>query len=246
MNKVVFLFILIFSSEAYAQDQLISFRETTFATRGENAPRAHNIRLASRTIGEVVLLPGQEFSYNQIVGPRTRQRGYKKAHVIIGGEITDGYGGGACQVAGTLHAAILEAGLEIVESYQHTRVSAYLSPGFDTTVTYGSKDFRFRNNFEHQITVKIFEIRNGVLRAEVWAPHRNEVSIQIQELVHRGFSTIRRQNCESLRPGDRHIVERGGPFLRLIRRRFVNNVLMDERVIRYNMAERIIEFCPSL
>ncbi len=246
MAKSLFVFILLFSSKVFAQDVLIAFEETHFATRGINAPRASNIRLASSFVNETIIQPDEEFSFNQVVGPRTSRRGFRLAHVIQSGEITDGWGGGTCQTAGTLHSAIFKAGLEILESTQHSRMSQYLSAGFDTTVVYGYKDFRFRNSFHSPIKIKLYEVSRGQLRAEVWmmtSTERHSVSIEIVELVRRGFSVIHRENCSTLAPGQRDIVERGGPFLRIVRRRTVDGVL-EEKTIRYNMAERIIDFCP--
>lgn len=143
---------------------------------GNDRERTHNLRVAAEKIDGRVLLPGEVFDYNAIVGERSLANGFKPATVIAGGELVDGVGGGACQIAGSLHAAAYFAGLEIVERSPHSRPSSYIKLGLDAAVSYPNINFRFRNDREFPILVRI-EIRGGFARAAIrGAERRHQVS----------------------------------------------------------------------
>ena len=111
-----------------------------------NVGRTTNVLLATDFCNGVILMPGDIFSYNEAVGPRTYERGFKDATVYVGNSAEDGVGGGICQVSSTIYYAALRADLEIVERYAHSRMVTYVPLGEDATVAWGSKDFRFANN----------------------------------------------------------------------------------------------------
>lgn len=136
-----------------ADKQLIGTYTTYFD--GKNINRTINIRLASQAIDNLVLLPGEKFSFNQVVGERTEQRGYKKAGVIVKGEFSEGIGGGICQVSSTLYNSVDRAGLKIVRRFSHSATVTYVPPNRDATVSWGGPDFRFENNLEKPIVLKI-------------------------------------------------------------------------------------------
>lgn len=108
--------------------------------------RTTNVTLAAKAINNVVIKPGQEFSFNRVVGQRTPSRGYQKAIIFSGGGQVMGYGGGVCQVSTTVYQAVKKAGLQITERHIHSQRVSYAKLGNDATVSYGSKDFRFVNN----------------------------------------------------------------------------------------------------
>lgn len=116
--------------------------------------RSENVRLAADTINDVILMPGQEFSYNNVVGERTTERGYKVAKVYQEGQVVDGLGGGICQVSSTLYNAVVKADLEVLERRNHSLPVSYVKLGRDATVVYGSVDFRFRNNQQYPIRIE--------------------------------------------------------------------------------------------
>lgn len=115
--------------------------------------RSINVRLATEHCNGVVLNPGDTFSYNATVGPRTYERGFKDAIVYVGATAEDGVGGGICQVSSTIYYSVLRADLEIVERSAHSRMVTYVPLGEDATVAWGSKDFRFKNNTEYPIRI---------------------------------------------------------------------------------------------
>lgn len=128
---------------------------STKMTRDDN--RIINIQLACDAINGYVLQPGEEFSFNTVVGNRTKKRGYKEAGVIVGGDRLDaGIGGGICQVSGTLFNAAVRADMEIVERYTHSFELSYLGRGRDATVDYGRKDFVFKNTTDKPVTIMMF------------------------------------------------------------------------------------------
>lgn len=118
-----------------------------------NANRTTNLRLASNKINGKVIMPGEEFSFNRVVGRRTVAAGYKDAAIFSDGQVTDGLGGGICQVTSTLYNAVVFANLEITSRRNHMFVPSYVTGGRDATVVYGSTDFRFKNNRSYPIKI---------------------------------------------------------------------------------------------
>ena len=150
-------------------------------SRDEN--RITNIRLACQSINGTVLQPGEEFSFNDVVGARTAERGYKEAGVIVGGDRLDnGLGGGICQVSGTLFNAVVMSDLEIVTRYTHSYELSYLTRGRDATVDYGRKDFVFRNSSDKPVTIAMFlDEENLEVYAQVYGYARTDgVTIDIR------------------------------------------------------------------
>lgn len=116
--------------------------------------RAYNIKLACEKINGYVLNPGEEFSYNEVVGPRTVERGFRIANVYVGNTVQPGIGGGICQVSSTMYNSVVFADLEITERRNHTLPVAYVPKGRDATVSYGATDFRFKNTTSHPIEIR--------------------------------------------------------------------------------------------
>lgn len=118
-----------------------------------NPNRTTNLTLAAKAIDGYIIRPGEVFSFNQIVGERTAEKGYKPAAIYVGEATEDGTGGGICQVASTIYYAALLADLEIVERTEHMYLVDYVPPGMDATIYWGSLDFKFRNNTDYPIRV---------------------------------------------------------------------------------------------
>lgn len=131
-----------------------------------NYNRTTNVNIATQKINNVILLPGETFSYNKVVGERTFENGFKEASVYTSSGVVNGLGGGICQVSSTLYNAVLEANLEIVERRNHRYAVTYVPLGRDATVAYGSIDFRFKNNRSYPIKV-IAYTQNGTLYVSI-------------------------------------------------------------------------------
>lgn len=125
--------------------------------------RTTNLRLAAEKINGTVLMPGETFSYNTVVGERTIAAGYKEAAMYQNGEVVDGLGGGICQISTTLYNAVLYSNLEIVERRNHQFVPSYASAGRDATVVYGSIDFRFKNTRNYPVKI-LCTVSGGVAK----------------------------------------------------------------------------------
>lgn len=132
------------------RDELSSY--TSASSSSSN--RDTNLRLACEAINGVVLYPGEVFSYNETLGERTPERGYKPAASYIGSETVNTYGGGICQVSSTLYYCALMADLEIVSRANHAFANSYVPLGMDATVYWDSLDFLFKNNTNYPIRIE--------------------------------------------------------------------------------------------
>ena len=139
-------------------DMLSNF-STKYAASNKN--RTTNLILAANKINGTVLMPGETFSYNKVVGERTIEAGYKEAPIYVNGRVEDGLGGGICQITTTLYNAVLYANLEIVERSNHQFIPSYSNASRDATVVYGLIDFKFKNNREYPIKITC-SVSNGI------------------------------------------------------------------------------------
>ena len=122
------------------------FKNSTFE-------RKNNIKIALSCFDGFELKPGEILSFNNVVGERSEEKGYKQAKVILNGQYVESFGGGVCQVSTTLYNAALLAGLEIVEVHSHSLRIGYIEPGFDAMVNMGSSDLQIKNNTGDVITI---------------------------------------------------------------------------------------------
>lgn len=142
---------------------------STFSTKynAGDVDRTTNLKLSAGKINGTVLLPGEEFSYNKVVGERTIAAGYKMAATFSGGKVVDGLGGGICQISSTLYDAVVMANLDVTVRRNHQFVTSYLSGGKDATVVWGSQDFKFVNSRKYPIRLTA-TVSGGVATIQVW------------------------------------------------------------------------------
>lgn len=150
-------------SEAFP-DLLSSF-STKYSIRA--TARTTNLKLAASKINGTVLMPGETFSYNKVVGARTIAAGYKEAPIYVSGEVVDGLGGGICQITSTLYNAVVYANLDIVERTNHQFVPSYVTASRDATVVYGSLDFKFKNNRNYPIKINC-SVSGGIANFQIF------------------------------------------------------------------------------
>lgn len=124
------------------------------STCTNNKARNNNINQACLNIDGTIINPGEEFSFNGVVGQRTEAAGFQKATVIAGGQYEQGLGGGICQVSTMVYGAAVKADMEIVNRRAHAWPSNYVDPGLDATVDWPGIDFVFRNNSQYQIVIR--------------------------------------------------------------------------------------------
>lgn len=144
---------------------LLSQYSTSYSTK--NQKRTTNLRLAANKINGTVLMPGETFSYNKVVGERTIAAGYQEAPIYVSGKVVDGLGGGICQITTTLYNAVVYANLEIVERSNHQFVPSYAPASRDATVVYGSIDFKFKNNRNYPIKI-LCSVQNGIANFQIY------------------------------------------------------------------------------
>ena len=158
---------------------------STFSTRyvTSNKNRTTNLRLAANKINGTVIMPGETFSFNKIVGKRTIEAGYKDAAIYQDGKVVDGLAGGICQISSTLFNAVVYANLEITERRNHQFVPSYVTAGRDATVVYGAQDFKFKNTRNYPIKI-ICSVNNGIAKFDIYGlKESNEYEVVITSKV---------------------------------------------------------------
>jgi hypothetical protein len=120
--------------------------------RGENT--IQNVKIAAQAVDYTVLHPSEIFSFNDIVGIRSKEKGYLPGLMYSNGELVEGIGGGICILSTLLYNAALECGLQIIERHPHSGPVVYAQPGHDAAVSYGWADLRFRNNTNYPIIIR--------------------------------------------------------------------------------------------
>jgi len=129
--------------------------------------RLNNIILSSEAVSGIILEPGEDFSFNRIVGRRTSARGYKSAPAFSGGQIVQAIGGGICQVSSAIYSAIKDSDIRVTERHAHGRPVTYLPRGRDATVSWGTLDFKFVNNTEYPLRIDV-DVDGRTLTARVF------------------------------------------------------------------------------
>jgi len=203
-------------------DDVLGWFETRYDRSEKYAARTFNLRIAASKLDGHVLLPGEIFDFNELVGPRDEANGYKVAPVIAEGEVVDGIGGGTCQISGTLHGAAFFAGLGIVDRTPHTRPSAYIKLGLDATVVYPTINLRFQNTLDFPIVLHE-TVKNGVVRAEILGPRRTRTVTLIRRILDAiPYEEVERPD-KSLPSGVRVLAQRGVAGFKLRRYRIVRD-----------------------
>jgi len=147
---------------------------------GNSKPeRIHNIKLALSKFNGMVVMPGEEVSFNQVTGPRGLGEGYQNAGVILDDEIVDGPGGGVCQASTTLYQAVVRSGLQVVKRYKHSLTVSYVAIGADAAVAYDYKDLVFKNNTELPIYIIAEVVGSDVVVTLHGRPLEEGVEIKI-------------------------------------------------------------------
>ncbi len=224
---------------------------TTWYNTGE-IDRSHNLVRAANTINTHVVKPEEIFSFNQTVGKRSFETGYRDAMVIVGGKFEPGVGGGICQVSSTLYNAVLLAGLEIVERHNHNLAVAYIPTGLDATVSYGMQDFQFKNNTRHPVYLRSVA-GGGGLTITIYGHLSNKKNITLEHFIDQviPFREIR-EKSPNLAPGEEKVETKGMPgYVARSYRVFSDNngeVILREKLAtdRYSPLNKIIYIGEAL
>ncbi len=187
---------------------LLATYSTTFSTSNTN--RTTNIKLASNKINGVVLMPGEEFSYNKVVGQRTAIAGFKAAAAYVSGKVVNEIGGGICQVSSTLYNTALRANLEIVKRSNHRFATGYVPLSTDATVSWGGPEFIFKNSRKYPIKI-VSTVTGGKIKVDIYGCKEEveyEVAIKSETLQIIPMKTEYRTNA-SLPEGTTRTVQKG-------------------------------------
>lgn len=154
--------------------------------RAAQVDRTHNLKLAAGALNEIVLRPGQVFSFNEFVGRRSEEGGYRAAPIFLEGEVTPQTGGGICQIASTIYNVALLANMDIVERRRHSRPVDYVAVGRDATVYWGQQDFKFKNSLKHPVVV-LAEVSGGKVTFKMLGSRADKVNV---EIIREGLTRI--------------------------------------------------------
>lgn len=145
-----------------------------------NNDRTHNLELACAAIDGTILKPGDVFSFNNIVGERTREKGYREATAYVaGGGLKEETGGGICQVASTLYICALQAEMEILSRAEHMYMVTYCPNGLDATIYWGSLDFKFRNTSDFPIRIEA-SVSDGYVHFKLIGTETRDYTVQLK------------------------------------------------------------------
>ncbi len=156
----------VFANEFYTYEEasygeLLGRYVTEFDS--QKSARGKNIMIASKRIDGIVVNPGEEFSFNEAVGPTNKKNGFKEARIFVKGKESKGFGGGVCQVSSTLYNAVDAVGLEVTERHEHSKDVQYVPDGRDASTSYGGVDFKFVNNKDFPIIISSYVVDNKVI-----------------------------------------------------------------------------------
>jgi vancomycin resistance protein YoaR len=132
-------------------------RISTFTTDMglSSSNRIWNVHLLGDYLDGTIVEAGGTFSYNEVVGPRTIERGFREGQMIFGGVLIPSIGGGVCQTATTIFNAAFEAGLPVKERHNHSWYISHYPMGRDATVSWGGPDLAFKNDLKHAILIDV-------------------------------------------------------------------------------------------
>lgn len=231
------------SKEAFPQ--ILGTFTTTYSASNEN--RETNLKLSSEKINGTIIMPGEIFSYNKIVGERTIAKGYKEAAVYSGGKVINGIGGGICQLSSTLYNAVVYANLEIVSRSNHMFLTSYVTAGRDATVSWGTLDFSFKNTKKYPIKV-VSIVKNGLVTVEIQGlKEEKEYEVVIENKVTEVIPyQVKYVKDDKLEEGETQIVQYGANGAKSITYKVLkyNGNVVSREILStdtYSALERIIK-----
>ena len=164
--------------DAYFQD-VLGHCETP---HGDNENRNANLRKACGMLDGLVLKPGEELSYNQVLGERTKELGWLPAPAYSGTRLIDSPGGGICQVSSTLYLASVYSELTIVERRNHGYPVSYIPLGMDATVSWGFTDLKIRNDSPMPVKIQAEE-SDGYVRISILGTETRDYNVEMSYTV---------------------------------------------------------------
>ena len=229
---------------------MIAYAVTNASSSSSN--RLSNIRLALQLINGTRLAPGETFSFNDTVGKRTTERGFKLATAYSSGEITEDVGGGICQVSTTLFNAVVKADMQIDERHNHSLTVAYVDKGKDAAVNWKSQDLKFTNTSEDDVYLVCVLTDDKRVRIGVFGkllPNGETIEIEAQTTGTIDYDTVYQPSL-SLAPGTTNVTQKGKngytAVAYKVRKDANGNTISRELLCKssYKATNQVIEYGP--
>ncbi len=168
----------------------------------------YNVGLAAEMLAGTLVKPGQIFSLNKTLGPRTKEKGFSEGPAYSGSQVIKVIGGGICKISTTLYNTAILADLEIIERRPHGMLVPYVPAGQDATVSYGATDFKFRNTTGKPIIIWAEKIDNTLFMAFYGGVAPPKITWRHQVLRSWKMPVYRRYN-PTLKQGEERVVQSG-------------------------------------
>lgn len=171
--------------------------------------RISNIRLAAEKIDGEILLAGETFSFNDVVGERTKKRGFLTASSFPDGETPEQMGGGISQASSTLYLSAMRSNLAIVERESHQYKPDYIDKGMDADVDWDDQDFRFTNDTKYPVRIEM-KCEDEQLIVKIRGTNKEQLRVKItaKTLDVIGYDTVYKADS-SLKVGKEVIITSG-------------------------------------
>lgn len=175
--------------------------------------RVKNMQIAAGIINGTIVMPGEEFSYNDLIGDTTPDKGYEKANTYVGNKIVPDYGGGICQVSTTLYRTVMRANIRSTERMNHSLTVSYSEPGLDATVAYPYIDYKFVNTYDFPIYIQGYA-SDGVVNFAIYGnvEAMGNKTYELVNEVHEKYSPeVKYEDDSTMEAGTEKVVGNGMP-----------------------------------
>ena len=196
-------------AEVSSEYGMIAYAVTNASASSTN--RINNIKNAVGIINGTRIADGETFSFNDTVGKRTTDRGFRRATAYSGGEVTEEIGGGICQVSTTLFNAAVKADMEIVERHNHSLTVSYVDRGKDAAVNWNSQDLKFTNHSGDDVYICCFVTEDKRVRFGIFGrllPNGETITLEGRTTETVKYDT-KYEYSGFLMPGETKVVEKG-------------------------------------
>jgi vancomycin resistance protein YoaR len=198
---------------AQLESQKITGLLSSYTTRFDptQTARTENVRIAAKALDMAIIKPGNTLSFNQIVGERTVEAGYKDAYIIVNGEFVPGLAGGICQVSSTLYNTGLLANLSVTQRSNHDLAISYVPLGQDATVAYPDLDLKFNNNSGGYLLLRT-RMNYNTITIELYGKVKRGQEVFISNTIESTIPAVEQRLVdETMAPGTSVLKQQGQP-----------------------------------
>ncbi len=192
----------------------VLYEKTITVSDPDDKGAIKNISIASYCVNEYILRPGEIFSYNNVLGNRTREKGYQDGPVYENGKETRGLGGGICFVSSGLYYVALYSNMQIIERSNHMFNPGYVPSGLDSAISMGNLDLKFKNTLSNPIKI-ITKFDGKNLKVQFLGTDEGySVQIKTREYDNLKAKTEYRYNS-NIEKGKKNIIQKGKDGLKV-------------------------------